>query len=173
MKRLCFLLIMTVFVNIWVNAQIQRRFFNFNLGTSTKNEVISYFKSKGHKIEKQKDNNDNYVVKHVTFGGHTWPYTVYTFYKGKLYVVYFSDSEDFTSTQTLDLVWNNINKKISDKYYKYYNSSSSNDNTKEYQDVRTRISLSYDYFGGRRSLTLLYIDRRINSQKYEDSIDEL
>lgn len=49
MRKFILIFVATLLVNLCISAQIQRKFFDFTLGQTTKSEVESYLKSKGKK----------------------------------------------------------------------------------------------------------------------------
>ena len=171
MKKLGIILVLILFVNICVSAQIQRHFFDFTLGVTTKKEVVKYFKKLG-KVP-YKDNNGNQFVNNIKFGGHIWSFAAFSFYNDKLSRVYFADNDTDTPSQTLDIVWDTLQKNIIDKYSDYYLESMSKDDYKVYGDHQTVVVLKYDTFDGTKELSLMYDDRRLSKKEIEDSSNEL
>ena len=45
MKRYIYMLLLLFFVNLGVSAQIQRHFFDFELGVTSMSKVFNYFKN--------------------------------------------------------------------------------------------------------------------------------
>ena len=65
MKKACLLLLLT-FISLNVFSQIQRKFYDFQLGKTTKNEVISYFKEMGKEYQFEEN---TLSVFNMKFGG--------------------------------------------------------------------------------------------------------
>mgnify|MGYP007038267604 CR=1 FL=1 len=159
MKRVSVLITICFILNLCVTAQIQRKFFNFTLGTTNKTQVFNYFKSKGKKLKPNEE--DTYYTNNLSFGGHVWPYVAFTFYKNKLSVVYFSDSDGLTERNILDIVFSNLDKKLSEKYYRYKDYDNSTDEKTVYRDYKTEMSINYEYFNGSKILSLMYHDLKL------------
>lgn len=170
MKKICILLLI-LFVNICASAQIQRNFFSFTLGETPKSEVIKYFKSKKYKTNERDD--ETLIITDLKFAGHTWPFSAISFYNGILNRVYFADNENYTSLQTLDLVWEDLSDKISKKYSDYYNYNLSNNESKIYYDDNTRFSIDYIVFDGVKGLSLMYTDRKLLNEESDNDANDL
>ena len=171
MKKSGLILVLLFLLNICASAQIQRNFFDFTLGVTTKKEVSKYFRKNGKKLYKDKEG-INYV-NDLRFGGHIWPFAAFSFYNGVLSRVYFADSENSTERETLDIVWDTIKKNISNKYSEYYVPSRSKDDYLIYRDNNTTIQLSYEFSYGSKSLSIMYIDEYIFNKEYKEGSDEL
>lgn len=171
MSRKYVLSLLGLFLCVSLNAQIQRKFLGFTLGSSTKSAVINGLKAKGFKPVT--DDNETYSVRYIKFAGHTWPYAAFTFYKGILHTVNFSDSDGLTPRQTIDVIWETLDTNLSEKYGKYYDSEFSSSVKKEFADGRTRIVFNYDFFQGSKIMSLMYYDINIRAKMSDDSADEL
>lgn len=170
MKKLSFIVI-SLLISICASAQIQRNFFGFTLGETTKSEVIKYFKSKKYKMNESDD--ETLILTDLKFAGHTWPFSAISFYNGKLNRVYFADNETYTPIHTLDLVWEDFLIKISQKYSDYYQINLSNDESKVYYDDSTRFSMDYIVFQGYKGLSLMYTDRKLLDEERDDDANDL
>ena len=165
------ILCLLIFNSVCIEAQIQRKFFSFNLGKTTRHEIINYYKVRNQKIWYSKDTSIS--VSQVNFGGHTWPVVYFSFHKDKLYHVYFSDSEGFTPIESLDLLWKRLTSTLSSKYDSYYDEYESTYNVKEFNDNRTKAILKYEYFEGSKGIILMYIDTSLQREKIISENDEL
>ena len=65
MKKALVVFITLFFVNLCISAQIQRKFFDFTLGQTTKSEVVKYFKEKQIEIDDVKENIVNQGDRHL------------------------------------------------------------------------------------------------------------
>lgn len=69
MKRYIYMLLLLFFVNLGASAQIQRRFFDFELGVASMSKVFNYFKNQGNEVYQPQ--NDELAVTKVRFGGYS------------------------------------------------------------------------------------------------------
>ena len=78
-----YLLLLLIFVCMSVTDQLQRKFFDFRLGESTRNEVVRYYEKIGKQIIYR---DDKIAVKNVRFGGRNvvdgnfLPFTIINYY---------------------------------------------------------------------------------------------
>lgn len=158
-------------VNLSGYAQIQRHFFDFTLGVTPESEVVKYFKAKGKQIEKHND--DSYFVHNLRFGGNTWPFAAFSFHKGVLYQVYFSDSENYNSKERQDILWRRLKEDLTEKYSTYYRSYLSDEEELTFDDYRTRIRLIYKLDDDIKRVTLIYSDKNLQLEKIYSESDEL
>ncbi len=171
MRKFYLMFLLVFLVNLSGYAQIQRHFFDFTLGVTPENEVVKYFKAKGKQIEKHND--DSYFVHNLRFGGNTWPFAAFSFHKGVLYLVYFSDGENYNSKERQDILWRRLKEDITKKYSTYYMSSLSDEEELTFSDYRTRIRLSYKPYNDIMGVTLIYSDKNLQLEKIYSESDEL
>lgn len=170
MRKIIFVLLIAFSLNL--NAQIQRSFYGFSLGKTTKKEVVSYFKSRKMKIW----NNDTnrLSVRSLNFGGYKWPVVYFNFYKNKLYLIYFSDAEYFTPRQSLDTKWKDLEVSLMSKYR---NVIVNEENTEEYHKFidhsQTSLIFKYDYYEGYKGIALMYTDLKLQYEQYLSEKSEL
>lgn len=69
MKKTGLLLLLT-FISLNLFPQIQRKFYDFHLGKTTKKEVVSYFKEMGKEYQLE---GNTMSVFNMKFGGEEWP----------------------------------------------------------------------------------------------------
>lgn len=141
---------------ITAKSQIQRTFFGFTLGKTTKTDLVKSLKEKGKKILNTNVNDETIRVNNLTFGGKKWPATFFMFYNNSLCVVSFTDTGEYSSEDKLDLDWENISKILSQKYSVYQKK-----NTKyeiEYNDNKTNLWTSNEPYNGYKSIILMYSD---------------
>ena len=82
MKRLLFILTITMFFGFNSYSQIQRNFFGCKLGESTKEEVYKTLKDKG--ASKQTMNGEKVIVlEEQRFGGVTWNTIIFKFIENR------------------------------------------------------------------------------------------
>ena len=170
MKKLS-LIVIALLITFCASAQIQRKFMGFTFGLSTKSEVLNYAKQK-HKEYRVMDD-DNIYVRDLVFAGDNWHMTAFTFYHNKLYMLYFSNNEDFTLRSTLDLRWERLKDTLNSKYYRYLKKDDSSDSVLTFDDGRSILVARYEFFEGRKSLTLMYYDLKtflLNSQEDNDEL---
>lgn len=171
MKKAFITFVALFLVNLCISAQIQRKFFDFTLGQTTKNEVESYFKSKGK--ETLEYTADRIVVDGMRFGGNDWLITAFIFYKGKLQMVYFADDERSSSKHAIRSVWDRMVNSIDKKYSEYLKALLSNEKHLFYSDSKTSISLTFDDSDGKDGITLLYSDEVLVNNQIKDGEEEL
>ena len=171
MKKILFLIIALFLVNLCISAQIQRKFFDFTLGKTSKSEIESFVKSKGMKTYSQ--TTDRIVVDGMRFGGIDWSTTAFIFYNGKLHMVYFADDEYSSSKDVLASEWNRIVNSIDKKYSDFLKANQSNEKRLYYDDNTTSISLTFTNSFGKDAITLMYADVQLTQQQIKDGEDEL
>jgi hypothetical protein len=170
MKKLGFIFVLTLFVNICATAQIQRHFFDFTLGVTTQKEVSKYFEKNGKELI---NIDDEYIVDNVKFAGNIWTCAAFYFHEGKLMRVIFLDNENSSSNQGLDSLWKRLSNTISDKYSSYYNEKVSKENYLVYDDDQTIVVLHYETFEGRKSISIMYNDRDLCDKVREEMNNDL
>lgn len=174
MTKKLILFLLLVFCSIKVAGQIQRKFFNFTLGITTRQEVINYYKVRKKEIYYSEILGDtDFSVHQVNFGGNTWPVVHFNFYKNKLYLIRFSDSDGFTPRQILDVTWKRLDDSLLSKYRQFMNTSGSIVSEKIFEDNKTRIVFNYDYFQGTKFLGLMYVDTRLQREMLINEDSEL
>lgn len=162
---LCFFICLSGF------AQIQRTFFNLQLGISERSEVFNYFEKKGKFVLEYDD--ETLVVNKIRFGGEEWNTASFMFYNNKLMSVSFIQSEQTTSQNELMEMKNNLYQKLMKKYKEYYNSTSSDDEWTIFKDEVTDLSLRYSIFEGTCILGLFYSDIKLMFLRQGNENDEL
>ena len=167
-KRFYILIVFSLCAVI-ATAQIQRKILDFTLGVTTKTQVLNYLKR--HHCHYSLNEDGEYVVNKISFAGHNWPIAYFSFYNGKFYCVDFRDSDGFTSTETLELVWKRFNNSLNKKYSIY--SVSIKDDYIEFSDYKTNVSLDYRYSYGSKSLSIMYYDIYLFKQKNKSEESEL
>ena len=172
MRKLIFLFLL-VFSSMKMSGQIQRNFFDFAIGSSTKKEVTNYFKARNKTIWPSRNDDDYFSIRQLNFGGNNWPVVYFYFYKSKLYLIYFSDSDLFTPEKTLDSVWKRLDITLLSKYARYYDERASSNEINKYRDNRTEIVLKYDYFQGSKGISLMYVDLYLQKDKIINEGNEL
>ena len=171
MRKFIFIFVASLLVNLCISAQIQRKFFDFTLGQTTKSEVESYLKSKGQKTLDY--TTDRIVVNGMRFGSIDWLTTAFVFYKGKLQMVYFADDEGSSSKDAIRNEWDRMVNSIDKKYSEYLKALLSNEKHLFYSDGKTTISFSYTNSNGIDGITLLYSDEQLVNEQLKDGEDEL
>lgn len=171
MKKLITLLFLSFLFYLNTNAQIQRKFYDFTLGVTTKSEFVRFFKAKGIKIIK--DGDDQYVVENLRFGGETWPFASFMFFNGKLMRIYFSANEHNKSRILLAQIWEKLNSRIFNKYSDFIILKKSDAEKKVYNDFQTSLTISYDYYEGQKYVTISYLDMKLLLEKDYQEENEL
>ena len=173
MKKYFLFLLLSLFVDISANAQIQRKFYGLSLGSSTKKEALDYFTKQGMEVINMND--DSFFVPNVKFAGSYWSCALFSFYKDTFSCVYFGEKEDHASKDGLNIKWESLNLQIQNKYSKYFRDSMSTDNYKVYDDDITCLTLDYKYSNtfGQKTLSLMYIDQKIRKLSNKESEEEL
>lgn len=167
MKKFLLIIILGFFMAISANAQIQRKFFDFQLGLSTKTEMTNHFKARGNNV-RYLDN--TIAVDDVIFGGMKWNEFYADYYKNKLYRMYFLISS--YSKDKLDTMWDILNRRIGKKYASYYVNSKSSEKEKWYYDGKTVCNLKYEY-EDKWYLAIIYFDEKMYNQKNDEEENEL
>lgn len=143
-----------------VSAQIQRKFFGFELAKTTASEIIAELKIDGISYECL----DNAIIlHHVKFGGYEWGQCFFSFFKSKLYSVAFIYGDDFPDFERLADV-------LSEKYSKYVQIKEDDERMYLFGDENTSIGLSeYPLPTG---TFLIYTDLKLNNRKVQSEISE-
>lgn len=165
------LLIIALLISVISEAQIQRKFYDFTFGVTSKSQVINYFKTKGNRLRVPENN--RVAVINVRFGGFDWGVAHFCFYKNKLYQVMFMSSENDSPKSTLDSQWELLNEKFSVKYSRYYLSKFSTNNERLFRDSQTHAKIEYSVFEGLWALSLIYYDIKLFDEKSSFEDDEL
>lgn len=168
--RKAVLFILLTFISISVFAQIQRKFYDFHLGTTTDKEVVSYFKDKGKEYQFE---GNTISVSDMKFGGEQWPTVFFKFYNNRLYSISFINSEPQTSKASLEGIYNRLKRKLDEKYSSYYDKISSVNYFIGYTDVQTDVCLRYAKFEGVYMLLIMYSDIELMLSEESDGKDEL
>lgn len=171
MKKILIVFVSLFFVNLCVSSQIQRKFYDFTLGQTTKSEVEGYFKSKGK--ETLEYTTERIVVDGMRFGSADWLTTAFVFYKGKLQMVYFADDERSSSKEAIKTEWDRMVNSIDKKYSEYLKALLSNEKHLFYSDGKTSISFTYTNSDGIDGITLLYSDEQLVNEQLKDGENEL
>ena len=106
MKKILFIFIALFLVNLCISAQIQRKFFDFTLGQTTKSEVENYLRKNGIEIVSKTDN--RIIAKDMRFAGTNWHGVVFSFFKEKMACVFFAYDEQFSSKRLVDNLWERL-----------------------------------------------------------------
>lgn len=167
MKR-NYLLLLLIFVCMSVTAQLQRKFFDFRLGESTRNEVVRYYEKMGKQIIYR---DDKIAVTNVRFGGEMWSMAIFAFYDNKLLCVGFSNLEEVTPKVKLDVINENLRNALKKKYSDYILLESETEIS--FRDKATKLALHYDVFQGTYNLSLNYYDLELLGSMAKDGLDEL
>ena len=131
MKKI-FILFWTILVTMSANAQIQRKFFDFELGYSTEVEVASYFQKKGYNTQTVED---ILCVGNVRFGGIQWHTAFFKFHKGKLCSISFTNTEQTIPLPQVEEMRDRLKNNLNRKYSDYFNSNISNDEFYVFKDI--------------------------------------
>lgn len=169
MKKACLLLLLT-FISISVFAQIQRKFYDFHLGTTTDKEVVSYFKDKGKEYQFE---GNTISVSDMKFGGEQWPNVIFNFYNNRLYSVLFINSELETPEASLEGTYNRLKRNLDEKYSIYYNKITSVNYFIGYTDEKTDACLRFAKIDGVYVLLIMYSDIELMQSEKDDGKDEL
>jgi len=171
MKRHIYLLVLLFFVNLGVSAQIQRHFFDFELGVTSMSKVFNYFKNQGNDV--YQPHNDALMVAKVRFGGNSWGYAIFTFFNDKLVEVIFSESDERSSKEMIETLWDTFNTRFYNKYSEYYDISISTENTKFFFDSNTALMIGFYNNKTETSLMIRYYDNKLHDAKSKSEEDEL
>lgn len=164
------LFILLTFISISVFAQIQRKFYDFHLGTTTDKEVVSYFKDKGKEYQFE---GNSISVSDMKFGGEQWPNVIFNFYNNRLYSVLFINSELETPEASLEGTYNRLKRKLDEKYSIYYNKITSVNYFIGYTDEKTDACLRFAKIDGVYVLLIMYSDIELMQSEKDDGKDEL
>ena len=118
-----------------MSAQIQRTFFGFTLGTTTKAEVYNKYHNENLETFHQSSPNGNCCLNYATFGGYNDWTVVFSFYNDKLYSVRLSHIDP------LYKISSSFNRTLDKKYSKYYIKKESTEYDKVYLDDKTIVEL--------------------------------
>lgn len=171
MKKTLVLFVTLFLVNLCISAQIQRKFFDFTLGETTRSEVEKYLHKKKVDIVDVKE--DHIMVHNMRFSGQDWSTTAFVFYKGKLETVYFAFDDVMNTKESVDGLWKRLQKSLNDKYSEYYSVRASNEKKLYFQDSKTNLMLSYPSVDGVSAVTLIYVDNKMTNEKMAEEEDEL
>lgn len=158
-------MLLFLIVTLTSSAQIQRSFFNVELGKSTKQEVTKALEAKGYTMKSLA--NGSIMIANVDFGGRAWSGVGFTFYKGKLSEVKFIK---MPKPQNLRYYYDNLLENLNHKYSQYFVAEVSSTNDKFFMDGNTAMSAVYS--NNPESIILLYQDNaQIKDYIQQDSGD--
>lgn len=171
MKKILFSLLICLFANLTISAQIQRTFFGLTLGVSTKNDVIRYFRENGLAYKRE---GDAYLVQKKEWGGHTWSLVSLHFFDNKFYSVHFFDGEMNTAKATLETLWDKYSNSLYSKYSQYYVNEQSQSNLSVYSDKATTMSARFEKNSeGYVVLSIMYADINLLLKKRDKENSDL
>ena len=165
-----FILFWTILATMSANAQIQRKFFDFELGKSTEVEVVSYFQKKGFNTQTVED---ILCVGNVRFAGFQWHTAFFKFYKGKLCSISFTNTEQTIPLPQLEEMCDRLKKNLNRKYPDYFNSTISNDEFNVFTDNATDLTLRYSRYELGYNLLIMYSDLDAMRDQIKEEINEL
>lgn len=151
------------------SAQIQKNILDFTLGTTSKEQVCSYFKS--HNIIYTLGNSGEVVVDGLQFAGWQWGFSHFSFYDNKLYSVQFTSTGLGTPEATLDLLFDKYKNLLSNKYNCYKNAFTSGQ--LGFSDNEIELTLYYEKYQGVRILSIEYIHLPLFRRLVKAQEDEL
>ena len=142
------------------------------LGVSTKAQVEQAISN--HKLKIREQGTDIIACSSNTFefGGYSWTFVSFNFYKGKLYAIIFLTDRYPTCLEN----FNGLKEALNDKYenYRIRNDSYNNGNNWiEYDDGNTTVSLSFNYRNHRYNGGLVYCDKKLMKNKSQSDKSEL
>ena len=171
MKKIVLTIIALFLVNLCISAQIQRKFYDFTLGETSKTEVKSYLNKKKKSILDERG--DVIMVPNMRFAGQEWNLAVFIFYKGKLESVYFSFDDVMNSRESVNGLWKHLKKSLDSKYSEYYSTIASNEQKHYYQDSMTNVFLNWASAEGVNAVTLMYTDNEMSKEHIAEEENEL
>ena len=171
MKKALITLIALFLVNLCISAQIQRKFFDFTLGQTTRSEVENYLQKKKIVVVDERD--DRIMVNNMRFAGTDWSTVAFSFFKGKIASVYFAYDDMNNSKKSVDSLWERLQKSLNKKYSDYYRERVSDDKKFYYQDNQTCLIFKYGSIEGTNAVILLYSDNQLFDEQTGEEEDEL
>lgn len=171
MKKNLILVVLFLLVCLSSFGQIQRKFFGFIFGISTKTEVVSYFKT--NKIPYIIEDASTIKARNIKFAGKDWPFAVFLFYNNRFFEAYFANSSDYTSQTTMELIWGNIKESLIDKYSQYTDKNYTTNNKKSFDDGKTILNAEYTHMDRTSYISLMYYDIHLFDAYNKKNKDEL
>ncbi len=168
MKKRLFLIIYFTICSIMASAQIQRKFFDFQLGVTTQNDVCNYCKTHNLRYE---ISDGTVFVYDISFGGNQWPCAGFYFYERKLYTVAFLNSYRYNPQKLVDISYTNLKQSLIKKYGKYQIKNESD--SVQFTDNVVQLSLSREYRSGDRITDLRYMYLPLVNKLLKTSEDQL
>lgn len=110
------LILLCICLNI--NAQIQRTFFGCSFGCS-KQATIQKMKNLGYNIQNTDDGflAENKIAHNIKFGGYTWSFVEFKFYKNSFYNICFCSSSYTNQSKRMSLInYRELRNKLNKKY---------------------------------------------------------
>lgn len=171
MKRISILLIAFT-VCLIAQAQITNKIWNLTLGKSSKQQVRSAIAAHRLKIREQ---GVDYITCSPTkfhFGGETWDYAKFRFYKGQLYLVSFSYNAVISVKENFDRLKKSLEEKYS-QYLRDYDLDTYGDYFIDFDDNKTTVSLTYNIEHGNDFVGIMYYSDEMMLQRHKHSKSEL
>lgn len=172
MKRFI-LVLLTSIICIYAQAQITNKIWNLTLGVSNKQQVTNVINSHNLQI---RDKGADYITcssnTSFNFGGESWNYAKFRFYKGKLYSISFSYTTFFSVRESFDRLKNSLDSKYS-RYIKGQDLTTYGDWYIDYDDGKTTIDLTYNIEQGNDFVGIMYYDNALMIKQAKASDSEL
>lgn len=182
-KRI-FSIIIQLFICLNINAQIQRTFLGCSFGCS-KQIAVQKIKALGYSIY---STDEGFIAKHklshdVKFGGYTWSFVEFKFYKNAFYNICFCNSSYTDQSKRIALInYEELKNKLNKKYSKCYKDDWGIAGV-SWRDSKTGLICRYlymnnvgetsyqDAYNKHLNLYLWYYDKRLTglSSKFENS----
>ncbi len=172
MKRFTCLLFLMLVICIASSAQITNKILGLTLGVSTRTQVLQAISDNKLHIRERGTDIIACTSNSFEFGGYSWSFITFNFYKGKLYAIAFLTDRYPTCREN----FSGLTIALKEKYEKYLTRNDSygnGDRWVEYDDGKTTVSLSFDFRNNRYNGGLLYCDKRLMDMKSQKDKSEL
>lgn len=170
MKKILFIIVVSLITQS-ISAQIQRRFFNSELGISTKEEVRKNLEVKGYEVI-NKDPNTISIFKPF-FAGDYWIYAIFEFMDNIFYAVRFGDGDSELTDRNIPFRWESLKGPLNIKYEDYKSIFHDDTNHLSFFDNITYLSADYAIEDGKNMIFLNYIDVSLKEKLKKNEEDEL
>ena len=85
----------------------------------------------------------------------------------------FAEDDTHSSEIVMKSTWEDLSKKLYNKYFEHYDSSASKENSKFFIDTYTSLVINYKKDNAPKTLMIVYYDNKLHDAKSKSEDDEL
>lgn len=155
-------------------GQIKRNIDGVILGKSTKQEIVSYLKSRKIPYSMGKVGIYNTVICNTprAFAGISWSSTYYILYNNVVFKISYSNSDYDMLKEEIDLSFENLSMALQHKYSQFKRADRDRDKL-IFRDANVEITLSRDFLENHYMFGIDYSDLKLMEKAFMEGDDDL